>query len=1429
MSLGGRIEIEVVPDLSNFDGQLRRGLQGTSSAASKAGTAIGVALAAGTAIAAVGFKQAIDLGIEFQNNLNNLQAVSHATDQQMSAVAATAQRLGADLSLPATSAAGAAEAMLELAKGGLTVEQAMTAAKGTLQLAAAAQIDGARAAEIQSAALNSFGLSADQAGHVADVLANSANAASGEITDFAQAMQQVGAVAHQFGISLDDTATALSFFANAGIKGSDAGTLLKTALVSLASPTKPAIAAMKTLGLTAFDATGKFVGLESVFAQLHGASQRLTPEMYAQAAATVFGTDAVRLAGVAAGVTAEDWDKMSAAVSKAGGAQEVAAAKMKGLGGALQGLNSQIETAQLQVFDAFSKPLEQAVRAATELVPRIGAGIASGIRVVVAVGETVGPQLAAGIAAGAGAVVGAAQSLLGPFVDSIVTGLGIALQTGISLVTSYIAVLSNVVAFLTPIATGLGQVADAAVRGDGALSAVGAAFAFVGSAAAVVSGVLGPIGAVVGGLVSGFASLPGPIQTVVLAMLALRFAGPLLAGLGSAFRGVTQNTGIFGRALAGVTAPVRAFGAGVQQVRTGADQVNGSFGRLSSGFVSLGRGMASSVVAARNFGQAMSVQRSLAATAGQSLTTLGAAQAAFRTSTLGSVTAVRSFGEQVTAIRAGAAASGQSIGAFAASMRAIGERVPVITQMGAAFQSASSNVTRFGTAAGVAAAAATGLRGIGAGIIGALGGPFGAAITGAIVVLGLFAAANQRSQAEVAAHQASVNSLTEALKASQGAFNQSATEALVSSDEFKQAAASTAQFGISLTDLRDAAINGGAGLEAYRAKLQAVLDANTLVFNTENGPETHLTATGQAAQKALADLNQLAGGVQEARQSYEQFNEAAGKTGASLVNGAEAGKGLQAAIQTLGDAAASTDQKISALKRALDDLSGGQVSAEEAVARTNETVERLGAAFTEAGKAAGGAKGGFIDASGAINTTTAAGRTLLTQTTDLRDRMAEEAQAAFTAAGGFGNLGPATQAASTAAQRAHGAFIQAATAAGIGATEAEALAARYGLIPSNVVTLITAQGLDQVGQELLQIKARFDAVPNQKSIVVESLSDPAKAKLEALGLTVKTLPNGKVEVTAEDAQARAKLAAFLAFAAGQISIVKIDANPDPATGKINATVQLGNGQTATMTLDANPSPADGKIHGVVDLGNGSTATITLDGNPDPATGQINATIDYGNGQTSTVKVDANVSQANSAISGLISRWNGFTIHGSAVISSRIGGLAAGGIVQKMDKGSVLGFANGGQARLPKRRMTPMRGGIASIVPPRTMRLIGDRMKDDEAYIPINHSARSRRIFEETARRMGYAVARRFADGGVAHHRAVAVTRSSQMDLDPVVRELRAGNAISRALRGDVDQSGPLGALLGEIRGLRRDLASVRHSSAAVTAQVARTTAELGAF
>ena len=140
-------------------------------------------------------RQALSVATDYQGAMNIMQAVSGATADQMALVGQKAKELGADMSLPATSAGDAAAAMTELVKAGLSVAEAMDSAKGVLQLSAAGQLGNAQAAQIAANALNAYrnaangaGLASGDMGRVADMLAAAANASSASVEDLALGM-----------------------------------------------------------------------------------------------------------------------------------------------------------------------------------------------------------------------------------------------------------------------------------------------------------------------------------------------------------------------------------------------------------------------------------------------------------------------------------------------------------------------------------------------------------------------------------------------------------------------------------------------------------------------------------------------------------------------------------------------------------------------------------------------------------------------------------------------------------------------------------------------------------------------------------------------------------------------------------------------------------------------------------------------------------------------------------------------------------------------------------------------------------------------------------------------------------------------------------------------------------------------------------------
>lgn len=317
-------------------------------------------------------RAAIKSAAQFESQMLTLQAVTQSTDAQMKDISATALALGADLSLPSTSATDAATALLELSKAGLSVSDSMAAAKGVLQLATAASIDAGAAAQITATQLNAFKLSGDQAVRVAELLADASIAAQGEITDFAAGFAQAGAVAAQAGVSFEDTTALLTMLGRAGLKGADGGTSLRTTLLRLVPTTKEAAQYVEALGIS-FD-KNKTIGeqLPNVIEQYRTQLEKLNPQQRTLVLNQIFGQDAFRAASIIFSQEAGALGNLTDQFKKTNAIQDLSAAKAAGLSGAFGSLKSQIETFGTQIGLLAAGPLEDLVRSISNTTTQTG-------------------------------------------------------------------------------------------------------------------------------------------------------------------------------------------------------------------------------------------------------------------------------------------------------------------------------------------------------------------------------------------------------------------------------------------------------------------------------------------------------------------------------------------------------------------------------------------------------------------------------------------------------------------------------------------------------------------------------------------------------------------------------------------------------------------------------------------------------------------------------------------------------------------------------------------------------------------------------------------------------------------------------------------------------------------------------------------------
>ena len=180
----------------------------------------------------------------FELQMAKVRAVSGATGAEFEALSKNAKDLGASTIF---SAQQVAELQTEFAKLGFTAAEITQVTEATLALAQATDSDLARAAEVAGSTLRAFQLDASQTEMVTDVMAKSFSTSALDMEKFAESMKYVAPVAKSAGMSIQETTAMLAVMANAGIKGSQAGTSLRRIISELGAGSEPVTEKIKQL------------------------------------------------------------------------------------------------------------------------------------------------------------------------------------------------------------------------------------------------------------------------------------------------------------------------------------------------------------------------------------------------------------------------------------------------------------------------------------------------------------------------------------------------------------------------------------------------------------------------------------------------------------------------------------------------------------------------------------------------------------------------------------------------------------------------------------------------------------------------------------------------------------------------------------------------------------------------------------------------------------------------------------------------------------------------------------------------------------------------------------------------------------------------------------------------------------------------------
>lgn len=361
--------------LKKIDGDLGRvehsgGKMGSALQAGGMLAATGVAALAGSMVALGGIS--LKLGMDFEHTMSGVKAVSGATAAEMKQLNDLALQLGKDTVF---SAGESGKAIEELVKGGIKIEDIMGgAARATVNLAAAGSIDLASAAEIAANAMAMFNLKGADMARVSDQIAGAANASSLNVRDFQLSLSMVGAVANLAGQSFDSTAQAIAVMGKMGLKGSDAGTSLKQMLLNLDPTTNRAKKSFAELGIVTrdganafFDATGKAKSMRDIADILNKSTANLTDKQRLMHLEIMFGSDAIRAAGILAEAGGAGFDSMAEAMGKVT-AESVAAERLNNVNGSLEQLKGSLETLAISASARFLPAIKGMVDGATEWV-----------------------------------------------------------------------------------------------------------------------------------------------------------------------------------------------------------------------------------------------------------------------------------------------------------------------------------------------------------------------------------------------------------------------------------------------------------------------------------------------------------------------------------------------------------------------------------------------------------------------------------------------------------------------------------------------------------------------------------------------------------------------------------------------------------------------------------------------------------------------------------------------------------------------------------------------------------------------------------------------------------------------------------------------------------------------------------------------------
>ena len=341
-----------IEQLGSFSDKTFAMVARASKTAALGGTAI---LSASTAV-----------GMGYEKQMSVVQSISNATAGEMRKLDEVAQEMGRTTQF---SAAEAGKGLEYMAMAGWKADQMTAGLPAILSLAAASGEELGAVSDIVTDALTAFGLTAEDAAVFSDVLAQASSNSNTNVGMMGETFKYVAPVAGALKFSIQDTAVAIGLMANAGIKGSQSGTALRSIMSRLTKPTSEVQGAMEKLGLSITDSDGNMKSFREIMVDIRSGFDGLSTAEQASVAASLAGQEAMSGLLAIANAAPEDFEKLTESIeNSAGAAERMAETRIDNLAGDFTLLQSAAEGAGIGIYQTFNGILREGVQGASKLL-----------------------------------------------------------------------------------------------------------------------------------------------------------------------------------------------------------------------------------------------------------------------------------------------------------------------------------------------------------------------------------------------------------------------------------------------------------------------------------------------------------------------------------------------------------------------------------------------------------------------------------------------------------------------------------------------------------------------------------------------------------------------------------------------------------------------------------------------------------------------------------------------------------------------------------------------------------------------------------------------------------------------------------------------------------------------------------------------------